>query len=293
MEMEMEIEHRHVTASGGLRLHVAEAGPPDGPLLLLLHGFPEAWFGWRYQIPFFAREGFRVMAPDQRGYNQSDKPRRIGAYRLDRLCDDAVALIAAAGRERAFVVGHDWGAAVAWWTAVRYPERVQALGILNVPHPVVMRRFLLKDRAQRRRSWYMFLFQLPWLPERWLARDDYRMAVRAMQTTARRGTFSDADMELYRQAWSRPGALRSMLHWYRAAFRRPPRRPADVRVQPPTLILWGARDHALGQEMLEPSLALCHQGRAEVLPEATHWLQHDQPEEVNRRLLEFLRSQLA
>lgn len=289
-ELQVEIEHRFEATAGGVRLHVAAAGPADGPLVLLLHGFPEAWFGWRYQIPAFAGAGFRVLAPDQRGYNLSDKPRSLGAYRLDRLADDAAALIAGSGRESAFVAGHDWGAAVGWWTALRHPQRVRALAILNVPHPLVMRRFLLRDRTQRRRSRYMFFFQLPWLPERRLLRDGCARAVRAVQGTARPGTFSDADMERYREAWRQPGAARGMLQWYRAAFRRPPEPPEDVRVRPPTLILWGARDRFLGREMVEPSLALCRDGRAEILPEASHWIQHEEPERVNRLLLEHFRS---
>lgn len=268
-----------------LRLHAVTAGPEVGPLVVLLHGFPELWYGWRHQIPALAAAGFRVLAPDQRGYNLSDKPRPLSAYCLDRLAEDAVALLDACGRERAFVAGHDWGAAVAWWTAVRFPERVERLAILNVPHPLVMRRHLRSNPAQRRKSWYIFFFQLPWLPELALRRKYFRMAVKGLRT-ARPGTFSDADLAVYRAAWSRPGALRAMVNWYRAALRRPPARVPSPRVKPPALVLWGERDRFLGREMIEPSLALCDEARLERIPEATHWLQHEEPAAVNRLLIE-------
>jgi len=124
--------------TNGVRLHIAEGGPADGPLVLLLHGFPEFWYGWRKQIPALMEAGFHVVAPDQRGYNLSDKPRGIDAYRVGVLAGDAFGLMDAFGHERASVVGHDWGAAVAWRMALQRPERVERLGIINVPHPLVL-----------------------------------------------------------------------------------------------------------------------------------------------------------
>lgn len=274
--------------AGGLRFHVAEAGPRDGRLVVLLHGFPELWYGWRHQIGGLAGAGFRVLAPDQRGYNLSAKPRGVSAYRIDRLAGDVVGLIRASGRERACLVGHDWGAAVAWWTALAHPERVERLAILNVPHPAVMRRHMLRNPAQRRRSWYIFFFQLPWLPELWLRRRGFRVAERSVRGTARPGAFSDEDMDRYREAWGRPRALTSMLHWYRAALRRRPPAPESLRVRQPTLVLWGMRDRFLGPEMIEPSLELCDRAEAVRFGEATHWLQHEEPAAVNSLLVEFL-----
>ncbi len=282
----METSFRQIDF-GGLRLHVAEAGPRTGPLVVLLHGFPEFWYGWRHQIGPLAAAGFRVLAPDQRGYNLSDKPRPVRDYGLDRLTDDAVGLIDAMGRDTACLAGHDWGALVAWWTAVRFPERLERLAILNVPHPLVMRRHLRTDPEQRRRSSYVFHFQVPWLPERKFRQDNFARGVRAVQGTARPGTFSDTDMAAYREAWSRPGAVRSMIHWYRAALRHPPARVANPRVTVPTLILWGARDPFLGRQMVEPSLAMCDDGRLVWYEEATHWLQHEEPEAVSRQLVDF------
>jgi len=283
--MPIELRHR-VIATGGVRLHAVEAGPPEGRLLILLHGFPEFWYGWHRHIESFAAAGYRVLVPDQRGYNLSDKPRGAASYRLDRLARDVVGLIDDAGRERACLAGHDWGGAVAWWVGVNFPGRLERLALLNIPHPYVMRRHLLHDRAQRRRSWYIFFFQLPWLPEIYCRRNNWAQGVRALTATSRPGTFSEADLALYRQAWSQPGAISAMIHWYRAALRLPPPRPASPRVEVPTLLLWGTGDRFLGREMAQPSIDLCDDGRL-VFLDATHWVHHEEPGEVQRRLAEF------
>jgi pimeloyl-ACP methyl ester carboxylesterase len=284
--MAIELRHRTI-ATNGVRLHAVEAGPPGGRLVILLHGFPELWHGWHRQIEPLAAAGYRVLVPDQRGYNLSDKPRGIGAYRLDRLAGDVVGLIDDAGRERACVVGHDWGGAVAWWAGITSPQRVERLALLNIPHPYVMRRHLLHNRAQRRKSWYIFFFQLPWLPERYLRRRDWAAAVRALTATSRPGTFTAADLALYRQAWSQPGAVTAMIDWYRAGLRRPPPRPASPRVKVPALLIWGAGDRFLGPEMARPSIDLCDDGRLELL-DASHWVQHEEPGAVTRLLVDFL-----
>jgi epoxide hydrolase 4 len=273
--------------TNGIRLHLAEAGPADGPLVLLLHGFPEFWYGWHRQIPALARAGYRVWAPDQRGYNLSDKPSGRGAYAVDHLVEDAVGLIEAAGRERAFVVGHDWGGAVAWRLAERFPERVERLAILNCPHPRVMMRRLRRDASQLVRSSYIFFFQLPWLPEIASRAGNWALPSRALRTTSRRGTFEEQDLERYREAWSRPGAFTAMLHWYRALWRAPAQARRRPGVSVPTLILWGAGDRFLRPEMARESLGYCADGRLEWLEEATHWLQHEEPGRVNRLLLDF------
>jgi len=286
--METELQPRHRTiATNGVRLHAVEAGPEGGPLLLLLHGFPELWYGWRKQIEPLAAAGFHVVVPDQRGYNSSDKPRRVSAYNLDTLALDVVGLIDEAGAGKACVVAHDWGGLVGWWLGVKHAERLERLALLNAPHPRVMRRALLSSPRQRRKSSYIFYFQLPWLPERTFRRNGFAYAAKALQRTSRPGTFSDADLDLYRQAWSQPGAVRSMIHWYRAALRSQPQRPASPRVRVPTLLLWGARDRFLGRELAQPSIDLCDDGRLEFFDEATHWIQHEEAERVNRRLLEF------
>jgi pimeloyl-ACP methyl ester carboxylesterase len=274
--------------TNGVRLHVAQAGPPDGPLVLLLHGFPEFWYAWRYQIPQLAQAGFRVWAADQRGYNLSDKPQQIKSYNVDELAADAIGLIDAAGVQQATLIGHDWGGAVAWWTAIKYPQRLNRLVILNVPHPVVMRRQLRSSLAQLCHSWYILFFQLPWLPEAAARLGNWNSLVQALSRTSRAGTFTEADFDQYRAAWSQPGACRSMLHWYRALLRARPQTPADMRVHVPTLLIWGTKDKFLGREMAQPSIDLCDDGRLVPLEDATHWVQHEEAEHVNQLIIEFV-----
>ena len=285
--MTLELFHDYVNLKG-VRLHDVKAGPADGPLVLLLHGFPEFWYGWRRQIPALAEAGFRVWAPDQRGYNLSDKPKGVGRYGIDLLADDVIGLIDASRRERAHLVGHDWGAAVAWWVARLFPERLERLAILNVPHGSVMQRHLRENRAQLRRSWYMFFFQIPAIPELVLRTRDWRAGLYSLRATSRPGSFSDEDLAKYRRAWSRPGAMTAMINWYRALQKARPSRRASPRVRVPTLMIWGARDIALGREMAQPSIEYCEDGRLVFLEEATHWVQHDEPEQVNELLVKFL-----
>lgn len=278
--------------TNGVRLHVVEAGPQDGPPVVLLHGFPEFWYGWRAQLPALAGAGLRVIVPDQRGYNTSSKPRGIAAYAIERLAGDVVGLLDEAEERRACIVGHDWGALVAWWLALAHPDRVERLAVLNVPHPAVMRRQLASNPRQLLRSWYVLMFQLPWLPEALLRRGNFAMLARALRG-GRRGTCSDADLARYRQAWAQPGALGAMLDWYRAAPRIAARPLPSVRVRVPTLLLWGARDRFLGRELAAPSAALCDDGALHFYERASHWLQHDEAASVNERLTAFARGGLA
>lgn len=282
----MSLRHRTI-ATNSIRLHAVEAGPEDGPLLIFLHGFPELWYGWRQQIAPFAGAGFRVLAPDQRGYNTSDKPKGVRAYGRDSLARDVLGLIDEAGREKAYVVGHDWGGAVAWWLGMKHPDRIERLAILNCPHPGVMKRHLRENPAQLKRSWYMFFFQLPRLPERALRKDGYENLVKALRRTSRRGTFTDEDILVYRDAWAQPGALTAMVHWYRAGLRVRASPPPSPRVTVPTLLVWGAKDRALGEELAQPSLDLCDHGRLARIEEATHWLQHEEPGRVNALVGDF------
>jgi pimeloyl-ACP methyl ester carboxylesterase len=279
---------KHVSLpTNGIRLHVAQAGPLDGPLVILLHGFPEFWYGWRRQIPPLARAGLRVWAPDQRGYNLSDKPKGIAAYRIDELANDVVGLIDAAGVEKCYLAGHDWGAAVAWWVALRYPERLEKLAILNVPHPAVMRYTLSNSLAQLRKSWYMFFFQIPLLPEAILRNNDWAYAVDMLLSSSNPGDFNHEDIEQYRRAWWREDAFTCMLNWYRAILQMPPDITGDLHIRVPTLMLWGAQDIALGREMAQPSIDLCDQGKLVFFENATHWVQHDEFKAVNEHLVEF------
>jgi pimeloyl-ACP methyl ester carboxylesterase len=279
-------------AGSGVTLNVAQSGPADGPLVILLHGFPEFWYGWRKQIPVLADAGFRVWAPDQRGYNTSDKPGRVRNYTIDKLSADVAELINAAGARKAIVVGHDWGGAVAWWLAANQPELVERLIILNVPHPLVLRHMLLTKPRQTLRSWYMFMFQLPSLPEWSFRRNNCQGVIKGLEASSRPGTFTAADFDAYHGAWTQPGAFTAMINWYRAMFRYGAPRPRNRRILPPTLVLWGAQDRFIGREAAQASLELCDQGRLVVYETATHWLQHEEPEEVNREIIDFARSAL-
>ncbi len=277
-----------IIPTNGIRLHVFQDGPEDGPLVILLHGFPEFSYSWRRQIPHLAAAGFRVWAPDQRGYNLSDKPDGLAAYALDELAADAVGLIDAAGRERAFLVGHDWGGAVAWWTAARHGDRLQRMIVLNAPHWAVMQRKLRGSLAQLRKSWYMLFFQLPWLPERLIRQQNWKLAADSLQRTSRPGTFGEVELAHYRRAWSQPNAFHSMLNWYRASVQRPLRPPRSPRIAVPTLLIWGARDTFLSREMAQPSIDHCDNGRLVFLDEASHWVQHEEPRRVNQLIASFL-----
>ena len=276
----------HVHALDGIDLYTVEAGPPDGPLLILLHGFPEFSYGWRHQIGPLAAAGFRVVVPDQRGYGRSGKPEGIDAYRLHLLGADILALARSCGRERFSLVGHDWGGIVAWWVAARHPEAVERLAILNAPHPDVAWSFVRRHPTQLLRSFYVALFQLPGLPERLLAAGDYLLLRRALSRTSWPGAFRPEDLAIYRDAWARPGALSGMLGWYRALIRRPPKPVGRVTV--PTRILWGRRDRALAPGLADASLALCDRGRITWFADATHWLPHEEPKAVSADLVAFL-----
>ncbi|MDQ4078456.1 MAG: alpha/beta hydrolase [Chloroflexota bacterium] len=287
MNRQPKVEHHDVNTNG-IRLHVAQAGPEEGPLVILLHGFPGFWYGWQYQIPYLAGLGFRVWVPDQRGYNLSEKPSGVAAYNLDALAADVVGLVDAAGRDTAHLVGHDWGASVAWRVAARYPERVERLVILNMPHPAVIRANVRRNPAQFLRSLYVLFFQIPWLPETLLRLGNWAPVVQALKRSSRPNTFSERDLARYRQAWSQPGAFTSMIDWYRAAVRRPPQAPIAQRITVPTLIIWGVHDPALLPEMAEQSLEYVDDGQLVFLEEATHWVKTEEPEHVNELIGNFL-----
>lgn len=277
----------HFIQTNGVTLHVVQAGPKDGELVILLHGFPEFWYGWRRQIDALAKAGFRVWAPDQRGYNLSEKPAGIASYHLDLLAKDVIGLIDAAGRETACIAGHDWGAGVTWHTALRYPDRLRKIGILNVPHPAVMLRTLRSSAAQMLKSWYMFYFQIPVLPELMVGMGDSAAAAQQLLRSSRPGTFSDADIAEYLKAWRHPGAWTAMINWYRSVAQNNPKLPEDIRVKVPTLMMWGAKDAFLSEAMAQPSIDLCDEGRLVKFAEATHWVQHEESYQVSALLAEW------
>src|SRR5213593_3804250 len=275
--------------NGEISLRAVTAGPKDGAVVVLLHGFPEFWYGWHKQIEPLAAAGFRVVVPDQRGYNLSSKPSGVAAYALTELVSDVIAIADQLGREKIFLAGHDWGAAVAWSAALLHPQRISKLAVLNVPHPSVMRKFLSTRPRQLLRSWYMFFFQLPWLPEGVFSAFNFRIGARALLRSSRPGAFSDEDLAQYRAAWSQPGALTGVINWYRALFRYATKF-SDRTVHVPTRILWGDRDAFLLAEMARESLRYCTNAELFTFANATHWLQHEEAARVSELLIDFFRS---
>jgi pimeloyl-ACP methyl ester carboxylesterase len=280
------ITHRTVRVNG-VSLHVAEAGA--GPAVVLLHGFPVFWYSWARQMEALAGAGFRAIAPDLRGYNLSDKPAGVAAYRLSLLVGDVAALIEQEAEGRAVVVGHDWGGALAWKLAMDRPELVERLVILNAPYPAAFRREL-SNPAQWLRSWYIAFFQLPYLPERWLAAGNFALLDRMFRREpVRPGTFTPHDIALYKAALARPGALTAAINWYRALVRHPGDLHAAARpIAAPTLLIWGESDPYLGVGMTEDLDRWVPGIRVVRFPDAGHWIHNEAPERVNSLLLGFL-----
>ena len=285
----VELAHRYADL-GDVRLHYVEAG--EGPLVLLLHGFPQFWYQWRHQIPALVEAGFRVVAPDMRGYNLSDKPLGVQAYRVELLARDVERLILTCGEGTADVVGHDWGAIAAWIAAMRHPDRVGRLAILNVPHPA---RFLdgLLSPMQLLRSSYVFFFQIPRLPEEVIRAGDFALLRSALaRDPVRPGALTAEDTEPYIEAIARPGTLTATINYYRSLLRYPGEVRALLRrVEAPVLVIWGERDRFLSRRLAEPPhLWVPNLVSVKRLPDASHWVAEDRPLEVNTLLLDFLRS---
>ncbi len=294
-ELSADIKSIHFHANG-LVVHALSAGPPNGPLVLLLHGFPELSRSWRHQLVALGSAGYRAVAPDQRGYGRTT---RRGPYDIVTLSADVAAMVESLGSERAVVVGHDWGGGVAWAVAGLYPQRVSALAVANCPPPQVMGRVLKRSPHQLRKSLYMFFFQLPVIPERLMTADGSRAIGRSLiGGSFNRSAFDQAELAIYQEAFSQPGAATAALNWYRAAARSPgsARLLAQTRVSAPTLILWGIHDRFLGRELVNAqalSSVMVEGNVAQVreLAEAGHFVQNEAPQEFNRQLLTWLAQQ--
>lgn len=282
---EMGLREGWIEVDAGVRLHYVESG--EGPLVVLLHGFPEFWYSWRHQLPALAAAGYRTVAVDLRGYNLSDRPRGVESYVLPTLARDIEHLIRALGSESASLVGHDWGGLVAWELAMRHPDLVERLAILNLPHPERMKTGLRSAR-QLRRSWYVGFFQLPVLSENYLRWGDFSFIRRAFGAGSP-GSTAD-DIERYVSAIARPGALTAAVNHYRGLARLAIREPnRSVPIEAPVLVIWGEQDPYLGAELAEPDRRWVPNLRMERVPAAGHWVQIDRPEIVNPFLLDFLR----
>jgi pimeloyl-ACP methyl ester carboxylesterase len=275
--------------------HALAAGPEDGPLVLLLHGFPELARSWRHQLTALAAAGYRAVAPDMRGYGETELR---GPYDPGTLVRDVVGLIDALGRERAVVVGHDWGGAVAWATALRAPERVERLVAINCPPASALFDAMRRSWTQLRKSWYILFFQIPWLPERRMAADGAAVVARALVGGSyRREAWPQVEIDAYRAAFARPGRAKAAIDWYRAGFRKAFRRRRASgpprRVTAPTLVLWGVEDRFLGRELvgsdvLRRVLAEGNVPDVVFIEDAGHFVQNEAPDRVNEELVRWL-----
>jgi len=284
------IEHEFVKANG-LRFHVATCGDGDR-LALCLHGFPECWYSWRHQLPQLAQLGYRVWAPDLRGYGQTDRPTQLADYAIERLLDDVAGLIDASGARSTLLVAHDWGAVIAWYFAMRQPRTLERLVIMNVPHPAVMERVIRAPR-QLLRSWYVLFFQVPRVPE-WVMGWDHARAIgdafRNMAVDKTR--FPDEVLDVYRDNAAAPGALNAMVNYYRTLVRGGgagrQRRLGYPPIDTPTLMIWGERDAALGKDTTYGTDAYVRNLTLRYLPGVSHWVQQEAPEVVNAMLAAWL-----
>lgn len=286
--MDKEWETKYVQVNG-VRIHIRTAGPEKGKLVVLLHGFPEDSYAWKNQIQALAQNGYRVVAPDQRGYYTSSKPEKIKAYQLDELAKDIMELIHFFQREKAFIVGHDWGGVVGWYLASLYPHCVEKLVILNVPHPAAFIKAATFYPPQWLRSAYILFFQLPCLPEKLLQKNDYNLLGKAMAFTARPGTFSEQELNRYKRSWKKSGTVSGMLNWYRALRSQPLWKIPDPAPHVPVRMIWGRKDVALTLKMAKESLKRCPDGQLILLDEGTHWLYHEYPLLINQWIIRFLK----
>ena len=277
----------HYAVVNGMHFHYVEAG--SGPLVVLLHGFPEFYYSWRHQIPYLATAGFRVVAPDLRGYNETEKPAGVANYRLSLLVEDVCALVEHAGEKRATIVGHDWGGVLAWRLAVQRPELVRQLVVLNAPHPGALRREL-KNPAQWLRSSYAGFFQLPWLPEWTIRAKNFWLVERILtRQPVNPGAFTADDIKLYKEALSQPEALTAALNYYRAALRFPGDSLGHIReIAVPALVIWGEQDPALSVRLSEQLERWVPNIQVTRLSNASHWVQNDCPRQVNELMCDFL-----
>ena len=288
----MEYDH-HFIEVNGIRMHYVSAG--EGPLVILLHGFPEFWYSWKDYVAPLSKH-FKVVVPDLRGYNESDKPKGVKNYDMEVLVEDIRALIRALGAEKARIVGHDWGGAITWMLAIRSPEYVERFVVLNLPHPDLFYRGLRKSFRQKLRSWYFFWFQLPWLPEFF-----FRIFLRPVVRYGFKGwaynksAFTEEDLKAYRDNMKKRGVIRSSINYYRAAFRYRKRHQQNIDriISIPARMIWGENDKALGKELtIGTEKYFDAPFDIHYFPNCSHWVQHEYPEKVLPLIEEFLLKEL-
>ena len=279
--------------ANGLSFVIDEAGEGDN-VALFLHGFPESKYSWRYQLPLLAKLGWRAVAVDQRGYGDSSRLKGVKAYDIEHLTDDVAAIYDALGAKRRLLIAHDWGAIVAWTFAMRKLRDIEGLVIMNVPHPAVFQANIIANPAQRKKSWYVFFFQIPWLPEWVLTANGARAIGKAFSDMAvDKSRFTPADLDHYRRNALKPGAATAMVNWYRAGARNGMKAygPGVAPViEVPTLMIWGEEDTALGLELTEGYEPYVTDFTLQRLPGVSHWVQQEAPEAVNARLETWLKA---
>ncbi|XP_074650972.1 epoxide hydrolase 1-like [Tubulanus polymorphus] len=275
-----------------VKIHYVEAGDAEKPLMLFVHGFPEFWYSWRYQLRKF-KENYRVVALDQRGYGESDKPNDIDSYNIRKLTGDLKELIEGLGSEKCYLVGHDWGGAVAWAFTYQYPQMVEKLIIMNCPHSAVFQKHMMQNLSQFLKSWYMFFFQMPWIPEFLLSTNDYGFirqnfaaATPQRKMGMRINPLNNEEIENYKYTFSQPGALVGPLNYYRAAFQTAPL--LVKKIERPVLVIWGDSDGALETQLAVKSLEFCEEGRLKIIEGCSHWVQQDAWQTVNSQMEDFL-----
>ncbi|AFY54544.1 putative hydrolase or acyltransferase of alpha/beta superfamily [Rivularia sp. PCC 7116] len=278
------LQHGYITTNG-IKLHYVTQG--SGPLMLMLHGFPEFWYSWRYQIPEFASD-FKVVAPDLRGYNDSDKPLEQSAYVMKELVRDVEGIIRGLGYEKCVLVGHDWGGGIAWNFAYTYPEMVERLIIMNHPHYAKFSEGF-RTPQQLSRSWYVFLFQLPVIPELYVQSQDYKFIEDAIKGMAvDKSAFTKEDIDAYKNAIKKPGALSATINYYRNIFSSQMLNQNWSILEVPTLMIWGEEDTALGKELTYGTQDYVKDFQIRYISNCSHWVQQEQPQLVNQYMREFL-----
>lgn len=286
--LENSWQHEYITTNG-IKLHYVTQG--EGPLMLMLHGFPEFWYSLRHKIPEFAKD-YKVVALDLRGYNDSDKPTAQSAYVMDEFIKDVEGVIKGLGYDRCILVGHDWGGFIAWCFAYAHPEMLERLIVLNIPHPAKFAQGLLTPQ-QLLRSSYIFFFQLPWLPELVIQSNNYQAIASAFTTMAvNKNAFSEADIEAYKNAVAKPGALTAMINYYRNVFQGVLSKTYHV-LQMPILMIWGENDTALGKELTYGTETYARDFQIKYVPNCSHWIQQEHPQLVNQYIREFISNRFS
>lgn len=285
--MDEEIVFQYIQTNG-IKLHVALSGPKDGELAVLLHGFPDFWFGWRKQIKALADAGYRVVVPDQRGYNKSQKPDGIRFYALDHLKNDVAGLIQYFERKHAVIIGHDWGGTVGWHLADKHPHMVSHLIVINIPHTAVFPKVMITKPSQLLKSSYVLFFQLPKIPEKILGSRNFQNLAQGLNYISPKSTFTKDELVEYKNAWAEPKALTKMLNWYRALPISISSIETSDKIKVPVKIIWGTKDQFLSERLAEESLNFIERGSITWIEKARHWVQLEQPDFVNDQILQFL-----